>query len=149
MKYNKVYHKNSNIYIIKKFKILLATKGKQITARTLFSKVLTNLKNEKIQPFFVIKQAVSNIKVFFTITQRQKGKMKIIKPKPILRETKRISLALQWLINNSKKSSNTSVGLVKEIIDASLNKGTSKQQQQELNLIILANKKNITPAKTK
>jgi len=49
----------------------------------------------QIQPFFVIKQAVSNIKVFFTITQRQKGKMKIIKPKPILRETKRISLALQ------------------------------------------------------
>jgi len=145
MNYNSTNIENSNKILIKKFETRLLKEGKQTKARSILIEIFTHFKNLNENPFFLIEKAISNVKPFFIIKTVQKGKQHIVMPLPIISENKRISLAIKSLIANAKKHSENSLSLnlIKELKDASLNKGFTKQQQQDLHEIVLLNRKKI------
>ena len=145
MKYNSIENTNSKKVLIKKFETRLLKEGKQTKARLILVNIFNHFKNLNENPFFIIEKAISNVKPFFIIKTVQKGKQHIIMPLPIINENKRISLAIKYLISNAKRHSENSLSLnlIKELKDASLNKGFTKQQQQEMHEIVLLNRKKI------
>lgn len=138
-------NQNSTYFILKKFKTRLLKEGKQTKSNSILNNICNHFKKQKQNPFLIIEEAVTNIKPFFIIKTVKKGKQNTIIPLPIINENKRISLAIKWIIKNAKRNQGNTLTeqLVKEITDAALNKGFSKQEQQEIHSLVLANRKQI------
>lgn len=147
---NSINTKNSKFFLLKKFETRLLKEGKQVKARVILINIFIHFKNLNENPFLILENAISNIKPFFIIKTIKKGKQNQILPIPLIGEKKRISLAIKWLIKNAKKHSENALSdnLIKEIKDASMNKGFSKQQQQEIHNLALLNRKKIALSKT-
>ena len=136
---------NSDFFLLKKFETRLLKEGKQTKSKKILFHIFNDLKKTESQPFTLFKTAIINVKPFFIIKTIKKGKQQTLLPIPITSENKRTSLAIKWIIQNAQKHQESIFykKIVKELKDAALNKGFSKQKQQEIHTIVLSNQKQI------
>jgi len=133
---------NYNLFLIKQFESLLIRKGSTKLSRNFFNKFFNEMRQETQKPLKCLDNSISNIQPNFLIITRKKGKRVFQVPRPVLSKKKRVSSGIKNIIKNSKNISEKTFikSCQQEVINASLNKGFSKKQQQDLYKLVLLNR---------
>jgi len=117
---------------------------KSVTQKQIYKAFEIVKKKTKKDPLIVFEQALDNIKPKVEVKTRRIGGASYQVPVPVS-GSRQLSLAIRWLINFSRKKSNSQYHsfaekLASEIIDTQKNEGITIQKRQEIEKIAEANK---------
>lgn len=128
-----------------KFVNIIMRKGKKNLAISLMQNSLVELKLKKLNPYFIIRKAISNVKPVLYYRLQKRGS-RVIKLPMGIKSSKSFFLCFKWLIEGSKMKSHSiqlnsfSKKLASELIDASKGIGIALKKKTELYEILLENR---------
>lgn len=128
--------------VVTKFVNNLMWDGKKNTAYTIFYEALDLVeKRTKENPLEIWKKAVENITPAVEVRSRRVGGATFQIPTPV-RESRKQSLAMKWLILYARKRNEKSMGekLAGEIIAASKEEGAAYKKKEDVHRMADANK---------
>jgi small subunit ribosomal protein S7 len=120
----------------------LMRKGKKSTAQRIFYGAMDVIsQRSKEDPLKVFHQAMDNVKPIIEVKSRRVGGATYQVPVEV-RQERRISLAIRWIIAFSKARADKSmaVKLASEFLDASQNRGGSIKKREDTHKMAEANK---------
>lgn len=128
--------------LVAKFINGLMRKGKKSVAETILYRALDTIQERtKQDPLKVFKQAVENAKPVLEVRSRRVGGATYQVPVEV-RQERRTSLAIRWIISFSKKRGEKSMHekLAMELLDAAANRGTTIKKKEDTHKMAEANK---------
>lgn len=129
--------------VFAKFINKMTVQGKKATAQSLFYNALAELTGKAAaeEPANILKKAIENTKPSIEVRSRRVGGATYQVPVDV-RPTRRLSLAMTWLIENARKrgEKNMSKKLAGEILDAYNNKGNAIKKREDVHKQAEANK---------
>lgn len=128
--------------LVAKFINGLMRKGKKSVAETILYRALDTIQaRTKQDPLKVFKQAVENAKPVLEVRSRRVGGATYQVPVEV-RQERRTSLAIRWIISFSKKRGEKSMHekLAMELLDAAANRGTTIKKKEDTHKMAEANK---------
>jgi small subunit ribosomal protein S7 len=128
--------------IVSKFINTLMTRGKKSVAEKIFYDTLEVIeKKTKEDPLLIFRKALDNVKPQVEVKSRRVGGATYQVPVEV-RSERRNSLAMRWIINNSRTRSEKSMvqKLSAEVIDAFNNRGTSIKKKEDTHRMAEANR---------
>jgi small subunit ribosomal protein S7 len=131
-----------NNKLVAKFISVLMKKGKKSLAESICYKAFDIIKEKTgNDPLKIFKTAVENVKPVVEVKSRRVGGASYQVPVDI-RPTRRIALALRWLINYSRGRGEKTMQerLAAELMDASNNTGTAVKKREDTHRMAEANK---------
>ncbi|MBI5182702.1 MAG: 30S ribosomal protein S7 [Nitrospirae bacterium] len=131
-----------NNKLVAKFISVLMKKGKKSLAEAICYKAFDIIKEKTgNDPLKIFKTAVENVKPVVEVKSRRVGGASYQVPVDI-RPTRRIALALRWLINYSRGRGEKTMQerLAAELMDASNNTGTAVKKREDTHRMAEANK---------
>ncbi len=118
-------------------------RGKKGTAQSLFYGALEELKGKvpNEEPVAVLRKAIENTKPSIEVRSRRVGGATYQVPVDV-RPTRRLSLAMKWLIENARKrgEKDSAKKLAGELLDAYNNKGNAIKKREDVHKMAEANK---------
>ncbi|MBM4285611.1 MAG: 30S ribosomal protein S7 [Deltaproteobacteria bacterium] len=120
----------------------LMRKGKKSTAQSVFYGAMDLIaQRSKEDPVKVFHQAMDNVKPMIEVKSRRVGGATYQVPVEV-RQERRISLAIRWIINYSKARAEKSMAtkLAGELLDAAQNRGGSIKKREDTHKMAEANK---------
>ncbi len=128
--------------LVAKFINGLMRKGKKSVAETILYRAFDTIQaRTKQDPLKVFKQAVENAKPVLEVRSRRVGGATYQVPVEV-RQERRTSLAIRWIIGFSKKRGEKSMHekLAMELLDAAANRGTTIKKKEDTHKMAEANK---------
>jgi small subunit ribosomal protein S7 len=128
-----------------RFVNIIMRRGKKNLAISLFSNALLDLKGKKLNPYFIIRKAISNAKPVLYYRLQKRG-ARVIKLPQGIKVNKSFFLCFKWLIDGAKSKLHSTVlnsfskKLSSELIDASKGNGNALKKKTELYDILLENR---------
>ena len=120
----------------------LLLKGKKSLAESMLYGAFDIIeKKTKESPVEVFERAVNNVRPVIEVKSRRVGGSTYQVPTEV-RQPRRISLGIRWLIDSSRKRAGKSMKekLAAELIDAANNRGTSVKKKEDVHKMAEANK---------
>ena len=127
---------------IAKFVNMLMKSGKKSTAESIMYKALDNLTNqESSDPVEVMDKALENVSPMVEVKSRRVGGATYQVPVEV-RANRRVTLAMRWLIDASRKRGEKSMELklAGELKDAAENRGSAVKKREDTHRMAEANK---------
>lgn len=128
---------------VTKFVNNLMLDGKKTTAYKIFYQAMDSVaaKNEEEDALEVFKKALSNVTPAVEVRSRRVGGATFQIPSPV-REGRKMSLAMKWLIGFARKRNEKSMGekLAAEILAASKEEGAAFKKKEDTHRMAEANK---------
>ncbi|MBE9546794.1 MAG: 30S ribosomal protein S7 [Proteobacteria bacterium] len=131
-----------NSELVAKFINNLLMKGKKSLAESILYGAFDIIeKKTKESPVEVFERAVTNVKPVLEVKSRRVGGSTYQIPTEV-RQPRRISLGIRWLIDNARKRAGKSMGekLAAELMDAANNRGASVKKREDVHKMAEANK---------
>jgi len=132
-----------NDTVVTKFVNNMMLDGKKTTAYKIFYQAMESIgaKVEDQDALEVFKKALSNVTPGVEVKSRRVGGATFQIPSPV-REGRKMSLAMKWLIGYSRKRNEKSMGekLAAEILAASKEEGASYKKKEDTHRMAEANK---------
>ncbi len=131
-----------NDLLVSRFINGLMRKGKKSVAQRVFYNALDIIgQRSKEEPIKVFHQAMDNVKPIIEVKSRRVGGATYQVPVEV-RQDRRISLAIRWIINYAKARGEKSMEskLAGELLDASQNRGGSIKKREDTHKMAEANK---------
>lgn len=131
-----------NSELVAKFINNLLMKGKKSLAESILYGALDIIeKKTKESPLEVFERAVTNVKPVLEVKSRRVGGSTYQIPTEV-RQPRRVSLGIRWLIDNARKRAGKSMGekLAAELMDAANNRGASVKKREDVHKMAEANK---------
>lgn len=129
--------------VFAKFINRMMERGKKGTAQSLFYGALEELKGKvpNEEPVAVLRKAIENTKPSIEVRSRRVGGATYQVPVDV-RPTRRLSLAMKWLIENARKrgEKDSAKKLAGELLDAYNNKGNAIKKREDVHKMAEANK---------
>ncbi len=128
--------------LVSKFINGLILKGKKSTAETIFYSAMDLIESKlKQDPLTVFKKAMDNVAPVLEVRSRRVGGATYQIPVEV-REKRRRSLAIRWLVSFSSKRSERTMAerLANEIMAAFKNEGTAVKKKEDTHRMAEANK---------
>ena len=127
---------------ITKFVNMIMQSGKKSTAEAIMYNALDTISERgKGESLEVLDQALENVSPMVEVKSRRVGGATYQVPVEV-RADRRITLAMRWIIDASRKRGEKSMGvrLAGELIDASENRGTAVKKREDTHRMAEANK---------
>ena len=127
---------------IAKFVNMLMKSGKKSTAESIMYKALDNITNkESADPVEVMDKALENVSPMVEVKSRRVGGATYQVPVEV-RANRRVTLAMRWLIDASRKRGEKSMELklAGELKDAAENRGSAVKKREDTHRMAEANK---------
>ena len=132
-----------NDVVVTKFVNKMMIQGKKSIAQGLFYGALDEIKTKvtEEEPLSVFKKALENTKPQIEVRSRRVGGATYQVPVDV-RPTRRLSLAMRWLIENARARGEKDFGkrLSGEILDAYNNRGNAIKKKEDVHRMAEANK---------
>ncbi|MBN2516238.1 MAG: 30S ribosomal protein S7 [Deltaproteobacteria bacterium] len=131
-----------NNVLVAKFINNLLKKGKKSVADSILYGAFDIIEGKmKESPVVVFERAVDNVKPVVEVKSRRVGGSTYQVPTEVS-QTRRIALAIRWLINSAKNRSEKTMHekLAAEFIDAANNRGTAVKKREDTHKMAEANK---------
>ncbi len=131
-----------NSELLAKFINNLLLKGKRSLAESMLYGALDIIEEKtKESPIEVFERAVNNVKPVLEVKSRRVGGSTYQVPTEV-RQTRRVSLGIKWLIDNARKRAGKSMKekLAAELVDAANNRGASVKKKEDVHKMAEANK---------
>ncbi len=131
-----------NSELVAKFINNLLLKGKKSTAESIFYGAFDIIEEKtKELPIEVFEKAISNVKPVIEVKSRRVGGSTYQVPTEV-RQTRRVSLGIKWLIDNARKRAGKSMKekLAAELIDAANGRGATVKKKEDVHKMAEANK---------
>ncbi|HZP81285.1 MAG TPA: 30S ribosomal protein S7 [Chthonomonadaceae bacterium] len=131
-----------NSILAQRFINRLMLDGKKGVAERIFYGAMEQVENRAKRPALeVFEQAVRNVMPVIEVRPRRVGGSTYQVPVEV-RQDRKISLALRWMVTNARKRSGRSMAdkLAGELLDASNNAGASVRRREEVHRMADANK---------
>ena len=128
--------------LVAKFINNLLSKGKKSIAESILYGAFDIIKDKtKELPIEVFEKAVNNVKPVIEVKSRRVGGSTYQVPTEV-RQTRRVSLGIKWLIDNAKKRAGKSMKekLAAELIDAANGRGATVKKKEDVHKMAEANK---------
>jgi small subunit ribosomal protein S7 len=130
-----------NIHV-QKFINRLISRGKKSVAESIFYDAMDRIaESTGKDPMEVFEKAIENVKPLLEVKSRRVGGATYQVPTEV-RTERRISLAIQWLINSAKQRPDKTMGerLAKEVLDAYNHTGGAIKKKEDTHRMAEANK---------
>ena len=127
---------------IAKFVNMLMKSGKKSTAESIMYKALDNITNkDSADPVEVMDKALENVSPMVEVKSRRVGGATYQVPVEV-RASRRVTLAMRWLIDASRKRGEKSMELklAGELKDAAENRGSAVKKREDTHRMAEANK---------
>ena len=131
-----------NSELVAKFINNLLLKGKKSIAESILYGAFDIIEEKtKELPVEVFEKAVSNVKPVIEVKSRRVGGSTYQVPTEV-RQTRRVSLGIKWLIDNARKRAGKSMKekLAAELIDAANGRGATVKKKEDVHKMAEANK---------
>jgi small subunit ribosomal protein S7 len=131
-----------NSELVAKFINNLLLKGKKSIAESILYGAFDIIEEKtKELPIEVFEKAVSNVKPVIEVKSRRVGGSTYQVPTEV-RQTRRVSLGIKWLIDNARKRAGKSMKekLAAELIDAANGRGATVKKKEDVHKMAEANK---------
>ncbi len=125
-----------------KFINMIMKSGKKSVAERIVYGALDEMGGKgKGEPLELFSKALDNVKPIVEVKSRRVGGATYQIPVEV-RQTRRVTLAMRWLVDAAKKRSEKNMGLrlAGELLDASENKGSAIKKREETHKMAEANK---------
>lgn len=132
-----------NDIVITKFLNKMMYDGKKSVAQSIFYRALDELKTKVAdeEPLTVFRKALENTKPQIEVRSRRVGGATYQVPVDV-RPTRRLALAMKWLIDYSRERGEKDMGLrlAGELVDAYNNRGNAIKKKEDVHRMAEANK---------
>jgi small subunit ribosomal protein S7 len=131
-----------NSELVAKFINNLLLKGKKSIAESILYGAFDIIEEKtKELPIEVFEKAVNNVKPVIEVKSRRVGGSTYQVPTEV-RQTRRVSLGIKWLIDNARKRAGKSMKekLAAELIDAANGRGATVKKKEDVHKMAEANK---------
>jgi small subunit ribosomal protein S7 len=132
-----------NDVVVSKFINKMMWQGKKSTAQSILYSALDELRGKITgeEPLTVFKKAIENCKPNLEVRSRRVGGATYQVPVDV-RPTRRLTLAMRWLINHSRERGEKSMSLrlAGELADAYNNRGNAIKKREDVHRMAEANK---------
>jgi small subunit ribosomal protein S7 len=128
--------------LVSKFVNIMMLKGKKSISEQIFYEAMDLIdKKLKKDPMEVFKKAMENVAPILEVRSRRVGGATYQVPVEV-REKRRISLAIRWIVANSRKRSEPTMAarLAGELMDAVRGEGSSVRKREDTHKMAEANK---------
>jgi small subunit ribosomal protein S7 len=128
--------------LVSKFVNIMMLKGKKSISEQIFYEAMDLIdKKLKKDPMEVFKKAMENVAPILEVRSRRVGGATYQVPVEV-REKRRISLAIRWIVANSRKRSEPTMAarLAGELMDAVKGEGSSVRKREDTHKMAEANK---------